>query len=64
MGVWLYEQLGTILIAAVMVLIVGAIIASLIKKSKRGGKSGGCSCGCAGCSLSGACHPPQREREK
>lgn len=50
---FLSENLGTIAVLAVLGLIVGLVIANLVKKKKRGG---GCSCGCGDCPMSGKCH--------
>ena len=43
---WLSENLGTILVCAVLVLVVGLVIRKIIR-DKRSGKS--CDCGCGGC---------------
>jgi len=48
------ENLGTILVGAVLAAIVAAICVSLIKKRKRTGS--GCGCGCSECSISSVCH--------
>ncbi len=52
---WLMENMATIIISAVLVLLVATVIASMVH-SKRKGKSS-CGCGCAGCAMSGVCHP-------
>ncbi len=60
---WLMENMATIIISAVLVLVVAAIIVSMVR-SKRKGKS---SCGCANCpagsscAMNGACHPAKPE---
>lgn len=51
---WLMENMATIIISPVLVLVVAAIIVSMVR-SKRKGKSS-CGCGCAGCAMNGACH--------
>ena len=56
---WLMENMATIIISAVLVLVVAAIIVSMVR-SKRKGKSS-CGCGCAGCAMNGACHPQSRK---
>ncbi len=56
---WLMENMATIVISAVLVLLVAAAIISMIR-GKRKGKSS-CGCGCAGCAMSGACHPAKPE---
>lgn len=56
MFTWLTNNLGTIIICAVLIAIVAAIIISLIKKKKQG-KSMVCNCGsCKSCPMSGSCH--------
>lgn len=52
---WLMENMATIIISAVLVLVAAAILVSMIR-GKRKGKSS-CGCGCAGCAMNGACHP-------
>ena len=54
---WLMENMATIIISAVLVLVVAAIIVSMVR-SKRKGKS---SCGCGCCAMNGACHPAKPE---
>ncbi len=56
---WLMENMATIIISAVLVLVVAAIIVSMVR-GKRKGKSS-CGCGCAGCAMNGACHPAKPE---
>ena len=45
---------GDILVLAVLALIVGLVIRSMIRDKKKG-KCCGCH-GCTGCSMAGACH--------
>ncbi len=53
---WITNNIGTIIISAVLIAIVAAIIVSMVRK-KRQGKSVVCSCGsCNGCAMSGSCH--------
>ena len=50
-------ELGTVLVGAVVLVIVGLLILSLVRgkiKNKRAGKCG-CSCGCSGCPMNGSC---------
>lgn len=54
MLLWLSENIGTVLVCAVLAVIVIAIVISMIRQ-KRNGKSS-CYCGCAGCPMSGECH--------
>ena len=51
---WFLENLSTIIISVILVLIVGAIIYSMIKNKKRGKTS--CGCGCSNCAMSEICH--------
>ena len=54
---WIAQNLGTLLISAVLIAIVTSIIISLIRQ-KKGGKSS-CGCNCAHCALHGQCHKQQ-----
>ena len=54
MAEWLAANLGTIIVSLILVGIVAAIIANLIKKKKQGRST--CGCGCANCAMRGACH--------
>ncbi|MBQ6794670.1 MAG: FeoB-associated Cys-rich membrane protein [Clostridia bacterium] len=45
---------GTVIVSAVLVVIVGLIISRQIKNKKEGKSS--CSCGCSGCAMSDVCH--------
>ncbi len=56
---WLMENMATIIISAVLVLVAAAILVSMVR-GKRKGKSS-CGCGCAGCAMNGACHPAKPE---
>ena len=50
-------ELGTVLVGAVVLVIVGLLILSLVRgkiKNKKAGKCG-CSCGCSGCPMKGSC---------
>ena len=56
MFTWILNNIGTIIICAVLIAIVTAIIVSMIKKKKQG-QSVVCSCGnCKHCAMSGSCH--------
>lgn len=56
MFTWISNNIGTIIICAVLIAIVTTIIVSIIKKKKQG-KSVVCSCGnCKHCAMSGSCH--------
>jgi len=56
---WLTDNLGTIVISAVLVLIVALIIVKMVR-DKRKGKSS-CGCGCSNCAMRGACHPAPKK---
>ena len=56
---WLMENMVTIIISAVLVLVVAAIIVSMVRSNRKGKSS--CGCGCAGCAMNGACHPAKPE---
>lgn len=62
MLLWLENNWGTLLVAAVLALIVGLVIYKMIL-DRRAGKT---SCGgnCAGCALAGRCHEVAAKREK
>ena len=51
---WITENIGTILISAVLLLVVVLIIRKLIRDRKKGKTA--CGCGCANCAMSGSCH--------
>ena len=51
---WLSANIGTIIICAVLIAIVAAIIAKLIKDKKNGVST--CGCNCAHCAMAGSCH--------
>lgn len=53
------ENMATIIVSVVLVIVVAAVIASMVH-NKRKGKSA-CGCGCAGCAMNGACHPAKPE---
>ena len=51
---WITENIGTILISAVLLLVAVLIIRKLVKDKKKGKSS--CGCNCAHCAMSGSCH--------
>ena len=59
---FLSQHGGEIIVCLALLLIVGAIVARMVK-DRRSGK-GGCSCGggCGGCPNAGACHPHREEK--
>ena len=55
---WLSAHLGTLLIGAGVLLLVG-FIAWRMHKNKKSGKSS-CGCGCAGCAMREHCHSAEK----
>ena len=51
---WLQEDLSTIVISAVLLLVVIAIIRSMVRDKKQGKSS--CGANCAHCVMGGTCH--------
>ena len=51
---WFTENLSTIIVSLVLVLIVAAIIRKLVRDKKKGKSS--CGCNCAHCAMAGSCH--------
>lgn len=51
---WIAENLATILICAILILIVFLIIRYLLRQKKAGKSS--CGCGCANCAMHRQCH--------
>lgn len=51
---WILENISTIIICAVLVIIVFAVIAGLIRNKRKGKFS--CGCGCSGCPMSSSCN--------
>lgn len=60
MFAWLSANLATILICAVLLLVVGLIIRSMVRSRKEGKSTCGCD-GCGSCPMSGSCHPQEKE---
>ncbi|MGN1058928.1 MAG: FeoB-associated Cys-rich membrane protein [Clostridia bacterium] len=50
---WLWNNIATVLICAVLLAAVAAIVATMIQNRKRGKSA--CGCGCADCALKGSC---------
>lgn len=55
MFTWFMENMATIIISVVLIIVVAAVIANMVR-DKRKGKSS-CGCGCSGCAMNGTCHP-------
>ena len=59
---FLVQNLGTILVGAVVLAVVVSVLWKMVRDKKQGKSS--CSCGCGGCSgCGGACHKPQSEKK-
>jgi len=56
---WIMENMATIIISVILMIVVAAIIASMVRNKRKGKYS--CGCGCAGCAMNGACHPAKPE---
>lgn len=50
----LAENIGTIIVCAVLILIVALITINMVRNKKKGKSS--CGCGCSNCPMSGSCH--------
>ena len=51
---WLAENLGTILISAVLLAVTVSICVYLIRQKQKGKST--CGCNCAHCAMHGQCH--------
>ncbi|MBQ9550203.1 MAG: FeoB-associated Cys-rich membrane protein [Lachnospiraceae bacterium] len=51
----LINNLGTIIVGAILLVIIVSILYSTLKKSGKNG-TGGCGCGCSSCPGSSMCH--------
>lgn len=54
MIIWLSENIGTIIVSIILILIVASVIIKMVRDKKKGKSS--CGCGCSSCAMSGACH--------
>lgn len=59
---WLMENLGTLLIAGVLLAVIVLISIHLIQDKKRGVSS--CGCKCAHCAMAGQCHGGKQTTRK
>ena len=55
MFAWISANLGTLIVCAVLLALVGWVIAGMIRRRRKGKTSCGCSCG--SCPMHGTCHP-------
>lgn len=56
---WISENLGTIMIAGALLVVILLISIHLIRNKKSGKSS--CGCGCAHCAMAGQCHGGKRQ---
>jgi hypothetical protein len=63
---WFMENLGTIVIAAALILIVALIIRKMIRDKKNGKSFCGCDCSSCGgsCGSCGGCHTDSKKAGK
>ncbi|MBS1402243.1 MAG: FeoB-associated Cys-rich membrane protein [Oscillospiraceae bacterium] len=54
MFLWIRENLATVVICAILVLMVAAILVRMVKNKRKGRSS--CGCGCADCAMQNSCH--------
>ncbi len=54
---WITENLSTIVVSLILVLVVAAIIRKLVRDKKKGKSS--CGCNCAHCAMAESCHKPK-----
>ena len=52
--IWITENLATIIVSSVLILIVALVIVSMVKRKKNGTSS--CGGNCSGCPMGGTCH--------
>ncbi|MBQ9910950.1 MAG: FeoB-associated Cys-rich membrane protein [Lachnospiraceae bacterium] len=51
---WLVNNLGTLIVAAVLVILVALVVVKMIRDKKKGKTS--CGCGCEHCAMASKCH--------
>ena len=51
---WIANNVGSILVLAVLLLTVGLILAFHLRRKRQGGSS--CGCGCSSCPMAERCH--------
>ena len=62
MAAWLANNVGTIIICAILICLVAFIVIGIIRDKKKG-KSPCCG-NCAGCAMANACHGKQPQKKK
>ena len=55
---WITENLSTIIVSAILLVIIIATSVYLIRQRKKGRSS--CGCNCAHCAMHGTCHSKQQ----
>lgn len=60
MFAWVMENMATVIISAVLIIVVGTVVVSMVRNKKKGKSS--CGCGCAGCAMNGSCHPQETRK--
>ncbi len=56
MFTWLMQNIGTIIVLAVLITVVTLIVRKMVKDKKSGKGSCSCGAGCGNCPMSGSCH--------
>lgn len=56
---WLIANGGSVAVGVVVLAVIAAIVAGMIKNRKKGKST--CGCGCASCALAGQCHANKKE---
>ncbi len=51
---WLQNNIGTVIVCAIVAIMFVSIAVKLIRDKKQG--KAGCSCGCSGCAMKDSCH--------
>ena len=54
---WITENLSTIVVSLILLLVVAVIIRKLVRDKKKGKSS--CGCNCAHCAMAESCHKPE-----
>ena len=56
------DNLGTIVISAILIAVVTIVIAKRIRDRKKGRSS--CGCGCSSCAMKDSCHTGKRDQKE
>ena len=57
----LSENIGSIAVLAVLILVVGFVVFKMISDKKKGKSSCSCGSSCRNCPMSGKCHPDKKD---